>query len=52
MEGQKTFQTEKTALDRVNVRRLMLDLEKQTIEVARHFLYEGNTTWLRQSFVD
>ena len=52
MEGQKTFQTEHTALDRVNVRRLMLDLEKQTIQVARHFLYEGNTTWLRQRFVD
>ena len=52
MEGQKTFQTEKTALDRVNVRRLMLDLEKQTIQVARHFLYEGNTAWLRQKFVD
>lgn len=52
MEGQKTFQTEHTALDRVNVRRLMLDLEKQTIQVARHFLYEGNTTWLRQQFVD
>ena len=52
MEGQKTFQTEKTALDRVNIRRLMLDLEKQTIQVARHFLYEGNTTWLRQRFVD
>lgn len=52
MEGQKTFQTEKTALDRVNVRRLMLDLEKRTVQVARHFLYEGNTSWLRQRFVD
>lgn len=52
MEGQKTFQTEQTALDRVNVRRLMLDLEKQTVQVARHFLYEGNTSWLRQRFVD
>lgn len=52
MEGQKTFQTEKTALDRVNVRRLMLDLEKKTIQIARHFLYEGNTEWLRQRFVD
>lgn len=52
MEGQKTFQTDKTALDRVNVRRLMLDLEKKTIRVARHFLYEGNTEWLRQQFVD
>ena len=30
----------------------MLDLEKKTIRVARHFLYEGNTEWLRQQFVD
>ena len=52
MEGQKTFQTDKTALDRVNVRRLLLDLEKKTEKVARHFLYEGNTEWLRQQFVD
>lgn len=52
MEGQKTFQTDRTALDRINVRRLLLDLEKKTIRVARHFLYEGNTEWLRQQFVD
>lgn len=52
MEGQKTFQTNQTALDRINVRRLMLDLEKQVTQVARHFLYEGNTSWLRQRFVD
>lgn len=52
LEGQKTFQSEKTALDRVNVRRLAIDLEKKVTQIARHFLYEGNTAWLRQSFVD
>ena len=52
IEGQKTFQKAYTALDRVNVRRLMLYLEKQTIQLARHFLYEGNTAYLRQQFID
>lgn len=52
MEGQKTFQSKKTALDRVNVRRLLLSLEKNVIRVAKRFLYEGNTAYLRQKFVD
>lgn len=52
LEGQKTFQTEKTSLDRINVRRGLIDLEKKTIEVGRRFVYEKNTEWLRQSFVD
>lgn len=52
IEGQKTFQRNKTALDRINVRRLMLYLEKQVVRIGRHFLYEGNTEYLRQRFVD
>ena len=52
LEGQKTFQIEETALDRVNVRRLMLYLEKQTRRIARYFVYEGNTAYIRQKFVD
>ena len=52
IEGHRTFQAAKTALDRVNVRRLMLDLEKKIARIARHFVYEGNTAYLRQSFVD
>ena len=52
MEGQKTFQQNKTALDRVNVRRLLLKLEKQVVRAAKYFLYEGNTEYLRQKFVD
>lgn len=51
-EGQKTFQLQKTALDRVNVRRLMLYLEKRVYEIARRFLYEGNTEYTRQRFLD
>lgn len=52
IEGQKTFQKAYTALDRVNVRRLMLYLEKSVVRLARYFLYEGNTEYLRQQFVD
>ena len=52
VEGHKTFQTQRTALDRVNVRRLLLYLEKRTARLARRFVYEGNTPYLRQTFVD
>lgn len=52
VEGQKTFQINKTALDRINVRRLMLYLEKEVVRIGRHFLYESNTEYLRQRFVD
>lgn len=52
VEGHKTFQTQKTALDRINVRRLLLYLEKRTVQIARKFVYEGNTSYLRQQFVD
>lgn len=52
IEGHKTFQSKQTALDRVNVRRLMLYLEKQTVRIARWFVYEGNTPYMRQRFVD
>ena len=52
IEGQKTMQLQQTALDRVNVRRLMLYLERMVVNVARRFLYEGNTSYNRQRFVD
>lgn len=52
LEGQKTFQLKKTALDRVNIRRLLLYLEKRTKEICRRFLYEGNTPYNRQRLVD
>ena len=52
MEGQRTFQLKKTAFDRVNVRRLFLHLEKEVSRIAKYFLYEGNTAFLRGRFVD
>lgn len=30
----------------------MLYLEKQTVRIARWFVYEGNTPYMRQRFVD
>ena len=52
LEGQKTFQSEATALDRVNVRRLMLWLERRVVSMAKYFVYENNTSYTRQRFVD
>lgn len=52
IEGQKTFQSEQTALDRINVRRLMLWIEKRVVNVSRYFVYENNTAFTRQRFVD
>lgn len=50
--GQKTLQRKPSALDRVNVRRLMLYLEKVIATTARYILFEPNdqVTWL--SFVN
>ena len=52
LEGQKTFQAKPSALDRVNVRRLFLRLERAAYQVSRYFLYEGNTAYTRQRLVD
>lgn len=52
LEGQKTFQTKPSALDRVNVRRTMLRLERQVYKTLRYFVYEGNTAYTRQRVVD
>lgn len=43
LEGQKTFQKEATAFDRVNVRRLFIRIEKDLKGVGRQFLYEQFT---------
>ena len=46
------MQIQRTAFDRVNVRRLFLHLEKRVIAISKYFTYEGNTEYLRQRFVD
>ena len=50
--GQKTLQRRPTALDRVNVRRLMFYLEKNIRAQSRALLFEPHTAALRSRFVD
>lgn len=40
--GQKTLQQAQSALDRVNVRRLLIDLRRQVRQIANGFLFEPN----------
>ena len=49
--GQKTLQMAKTALDRVNVRRMLLEVKRLVVSVADRILFEPNTASTRASFV-
>jgi phage tail sheath protein FI len=49
--GNKTLQRRPTALDRVNVRRLMITVEKQVSAMARALLFEPNDETTRATFV-
>lgn len=49
--GQKTLQQAKTALDRVNVRRLLLEIKRQIASVANGLLFEPNTASTRARFI-
>jgi phage tail sheath protein FI len=48
--GNKTLQRRPTALDRVNVRRLMITVEKQISAMAQSLLFEPNDASTRASF--
>jgi len=50
--GQKTLQRKPTAFDRVNVRRLFLDLEKRTRQTLKYFVFEPNTFLTRNKVVN
>ena len=45
--GLRTTQRDPTALDRVNVRRLLIQVRKQVLASTRRFIFEPNdaTTW-------
>ena len=47
--GQKTLQADQSALDRINVRRLVLYLKSRVSEVSRNLLFDQNvsSTWNR-----
>jgi uncharacterized protein len=50
--GQKTLQTAATALDRVNVRRLLIELKRTIGNIGNTLLFEQNTAATRNRFVN
>ena len=50
--GQKTLQATPSALDRINVRRLLLTLKKFIASSSRFLVFENNTTETRQRFLN
>jgi hypothetical protein len=49
--GQKTLQKKASALDRVNVRRLLIELKNYISQVADNFVFEQNTAATRNNFL-
>jgi len=49
--GQKTLQRQASALDRVNVRRLLIQLKGYIGQVAKNLVFEQNTAATRNSFL-
>jgi hypothetical protein len=49
--GQKTLQATKSSLDRVNVRRLLLEIKRVIVDVAQRLVFEQNTPETRNRFV-
>eukprot|EP01050_Picozoa_sp_SAG11_P000111 SAG11_NODE_2_length_63684_cov_167.801195_43_plen_579_part_00 len=50
--GQKTLQTAATALDRVNVRRLLIELKRVIGDIGNTLLFEQNTAATRNRFIN
>ena len=50
--GQKTLQAKSSALDRVNVRRLLIELKNQIKQVANNLVFEPNTQVTRNKFLN
>jgi len=50
--GQKTLQTRSSALDRVNVRRLLIALKTRISEISNNLVFEQNTIATRTNFLN
>jgi len=50
--GQKTLQTKSTALDRVNVRRLLIEVKRVIGQIGEGLLFEQNTAATRGRFLN
>ena len=51
VEGQKTLQTKKTSLDRLNTRRMICYIKQQARIIANRYKYEPHTKSAREGFV-
>ena len=49
--GQKTLKKKKSATDRINVRRLLIELKIQIGNLAENLVFEQNTTTTRENFL-
>jgi hypothetical protein len=49
--GQKTLQNKESALDRINVRRLLINLKKFVASTSKYLVFEQNTTATRRRFL-
>ena len=49
--GQKTLQVKSSALDRINVRRLLIEIKKFFASTARYLVFEQNTAQTRNKFL-
>jgi len=49
--GQKTLQLNRSALDRVNVRRMLLEVKRIVSEIANKIVFEQNTPGTRARFI-
>jgi hypothetical protein len=49
--GQKTLQVAQTALNRINARRMLIDIKRQIGAIAARLTFEQNTPEVRASFV-
>jgi phage tail sheath protein FI len=49
--GQKTLQQSRSALDRVNVRRMLLEVKRIVADIANRIVFEQNTPSTRNRFV-
>ena len=49
--GQKTLQTQASALDRINVRRLLIALKSYIVQIADNLVFEQNTAATRNNFL-
>lgn len=50
--GQKTLQKKPSAFDRINVRRLFLNLETATRDTLKYFVFEPNTLFTRTQVIN